>query len=153
MENMRKLERGEKDRSFPAKARCEAIKKITDESFLRTVLTNYSDKRTLETTREKMKSIGLDPIYHKVPEIHEVNKLFESLKNEGFIDVWHLPFENVMTRLAACIFFFTPTDESKLEAVWKKFGEILNFYYRRNEEKKMSSLDWRVEFNEGVDKL
>ncbi|MFA8434930.1 MAG: hypothetical protein ACEPOZ_10485 [Marinifilaceae bacterium] len=86
-----------------------------------------------------------------VPEIKAVKKHLEALKAKGLLLAWELPYENILTRLTAAIFFLTPTDESKLEEIWKEL-EIHNMLtYRLNEEKKLSQLVWRVEFNKGFE--
>lgn len=87
-----------------------------------------------------------------VPEIQDVKKYLDKLKDEGLVKEWELPYENILTRLTAAIFFLTPVDESKLEEIWKKLGDKEvdkheRLTYRLNEEKKLSQLEWRVEFN------
>ena len=75
----------------------------------------------------------------------------DELKKDGFIKEWELPYENILTRLTAAIFFLTPEDESKLEDIWGKLEVHKMLKYRINEEKKLSQLQWRVEFNKGFE--
>ena len=82
-----------------------------------------------------------------VPEIQEVKKHLDELKEKGLVQEWVLPYENILTRLTAAIFFLTPTDDSKLEEIWKELDKHPRLTYRLNEEKKLSDLVWRVEFN------
>ena len=82
-----------------------------------------------------------------VPEIIEVKKHLDELKDKGLLTEWELPYENILTRLTAAIFFFTPTDDSKLEEIWKELDKHPRLTYRLNEERKLSQLVWRVEFN------
>ncbi len=82
-----------------------------------------------------------------VPAITEVKKHLDELKEEGLIKVWELPYENLLTRLTAAIFFLDVTDESKLDELWKELDKHPMFIYRKNEEQKLSKLEWRVEFN------
>ncbi len=82
-----------------------------------------------------------------VPEIIEVKKHLDELKEKGLVKEWELPYENILTRLTAAIFFLTPTDDSKLEEIWKELDKHPRLTYRLNEEKKLSQLVWRVEFN------
>ena len=82
-----------------------------------------------------------------VPEIIEVKKHLDELKDKGLLTDWELPYENILTRLTAAIFFFTPTDDSKLEEIWKELDKHPRLTYRLNEERKLSQLVWRVEFN------
>ncbi len=41
------------------------------------------------------------------------------------------------------------TGDSKLDEVWKELERHKRLQYRLNEEKKLSNLEWRVEFNRG----
>jgi len=82
-----------------------------------------------------------------VPEIQEVKKHLDQLKDNGLLNEWELPYENILTRLTAAIFFLTPTDDSKLEEIWKELDKHPRLTYRLNEEKKLSQMVWRVEFN------
>lgn len=82
-----------------------------------------------------------------VPEIIEVKEHLDELKEKGLVKEWELPYENILTRLTAAIFFLTPTDDSKLDEIWKELEKHPMLIYRLNEEKKLSQLVWRVEFN------
>jgi len=82
-----------------------------------------------------------------VPEINAVKKHLDRLKKDGLINNWELPYENLLTRLTAAIFFLTPTDDKYLNEIWKELEVHKMLKYRINEEKKISALQWRVEFN------
>lgn len=82
-----------------------------------------------------------------VPEITAVKKHLEELTAKNLIKEWEIPYENILTRLTAAIFFLTPTEESKLEEIWKELEIHKMLQYRPNDEKKLSQLSWRVEFN------
>lgn len=82
-----------------------------------------------------------------VPEIIEVKDKLSELKEKGVIKQWELPYENLLTRRDAAIFFLTPAGENNLEEVWGELGKIPKFTYRENTERKLSQLQWRVEFN------
>ncbi len=86
-----------------------------------------------------------------VPEIKAVKRHLEELKEKGFVKYWELPYENILTRLTAAIFFITPTEESCLDKIWKELEIHKMLQYRLNEEKKLSQLEWRVEFNKGFE--
>lgn len=86
-----------------------------------------------------------------VPEIKAVKKHLDELKENGLVMEWELPYENILTRITAAIFFLTPIDESKLEEIWKELKVHKMLQYRLNEEKKLSQLVWRVEFNKGFE--
>jgi hypothetical protein len=83
----------------------------------------------------------------QVPEIIEVKDHLEALREKGLVKEWELPYENILTRLTAAIFFLTPVDRSKLDEIWKELDKHPRLTYRLNEEKKLSQLEWRVEFN------
>ena len=82
-----------------------------------------------------------------VPEIIEVKEHLDNLKEKGLVKEWELPYENILTRLTAAIFFLTPVDDSKLDEIWKELDKHPMLTYRLSEEKKLSQLVWRVEFN------
>ncbi len=86
-----------------------------------------------------------------VPDIYEVKRHLDELKDQGLIKEWELPYENILTRLTAAIFFFTPTDDSHLDSIWKELEKHPMLQYRLNEERKLSPLEWRVEFNKGFE--
>jgi len=84
-----------------------------------------------------------------VPEIQTVKRKMEDLKGRGLIKAWEIPYEEVLTRLTAAIFFLTPAEGSDPEQIWKEFDSNEMLQYRMNEEKQLSQLDWRMEFNKG----
>ena len=86
-----------------------------------------------------------------VQDIYDVKLHLDELKDKGLINEWELPYENILTRLTAAIFFLTPNDESKLDEIWKELEKHKMLHYRLNEEKKLSPLEWRVEFNKGFE--
>ncbi len=85
----------------------------------------------------------------KVPEIIEVKNHLDKLKTSGLIESWELPYENLLTRRSAAIFFvsFTTEGRSQIEDVWDELGSYENFSFRANEEKKLSDLNFRLTFN------
>ena len=82
-----------------------------------------------------------------VPEITEVKNHLDDLKKNNLIKEWELPYENLLTRLTAAVFFLEAVDKSKLEEIWKELDKHPRLTYRKNEEKKLSQMEWRVEFN------
>jgi len=82
-----------------------------------------------------------------VPEINAVKKQLSDMEDRGLVRAWELPYEHILTRLTAAIFFLTPSDETRIEDIWKELSEFPRFTSRVNQEKKLSKLDWRVEFN------
>ena len=86
-----------------------------------------------------------------VPDITKVKEHLDELKGKGLINEWELPYENLLTRLTAAVFFLETVDESKLEEIWKELDKHPRLAYRKNEEKKLSQLEWRVEFNKNFE--
>lgn len=82
-----------------------------------------------------------------VPEIKEVKNHLQQMKNQGFLKDWELPYENLLTRLSAAIFFISPCSEDKLDEIWENMKIFVGFRYKKNEDKKMSQLEYRIEFN------
>jgi hypothetical protein len=101
-------------------------------------ITNYKIKY-------RMTQIG------NVREIIAVKNHLDVLKEKGLIKEWEIPYEEILTRLAAAIFFLTPEQETNLGELWKELEVHNMLQYRLNEEKKLSQLEWRIEFNKGYE--
>lgn len=86
-----------------------------------------------------------------VPQIKAVKAQLDSLQKSGLIKEWEIPYENILTRLTAAIFFFTPAKDDLLDSIWKELSVNPMIHYRPNDEKKLSTLAWRVEFNKGFE--
>jgi hypothetical protein len=84
-----------------------------------------------------------------IPEINEVKTQLDILKEQQLIRAWELPYENLLTRLTAAIFFLEPADETKIEEVWTALEKYPLLDYKKNEMKTLSALSWQVEFNKG----
>jgi hypothetical protein len=82
-----------------------------------------------------------------VPDIIAVKQHLSELKEQGLIKEWEIPYEQILTRLTAAIFFLTPAAESSLVQVWKELERHKRLHYRPNYENTLSRLLWRVEFN------
>ncbi|MEL7003772.1 MAG: hypothetical protein AAFN93_13700 [Bacteroidota bacterium] len=82
-----------------------------------------------------------------VPEITEVKNHFDSMKSEGLIEQWELPYENLLTRRSAAIFFVKPKSSDAADDIWKQMEKYDDFYTRENTEKLLSELEYRVTFN------
>lgn len=83
-----------------------------------------------------------------VPEITEIKEKLEQLKSDGLIEKWELPYENILTRRSAALFFVTPKNEEKTEDIWSELNSYENFSSRLNEEKKLSDLAYVITFSE-----
>ena len=86
-----------------------------------------------------------------VPEINAVKRTLDELKSRGLVQSWELPYENILTRLTAAIFFLTPADVCDVSDIWRELEVHKMLQFRINEEKKLSDLEWRVEFNKGFE--
>ncbi len=87
----------------------------------------------------------------KVPEILAVKTQLEELKAKGFIKEWEVPYENILTRLTAAIFYLTPAADGATAQIWQALGNNTGLTYRLNEDKELSKMMWRVEFNHGFE--
>ncbi len=82
-----------------------------------------------------------------ISEINEVKDHLERLKSLGVIRNWELPYENILTRRSAAIFFLDPRDEASMEQVVSELERYENFRHRINSEKKLSDLEYRITFS------
>lgn len=83
-----------------------------------------------------------------VPEIVKVKNHLEQLKGEGLVQEWDLPYENLLTRVSAAIFFVSPASEAKAGAIWDQLKAYPNFSYRENSERVLSKLAYRITFED-----
>ena len=85
-----------------------------------------------------------------VKQISEVKSLLDQLRSKELIDQWELPYENLLTRLTAAIFFITPREGYKDDPseIWHELGQYENFSVRPNYEKKLSTLSFRITFSQ-----
>ncbi|MCL6589881.1 MAG: hypothetical protein K6U80_08010 [Firmicutes bacterium] len=83
-----------------------------------------------------------------VPEIIKVKQHLDQLKEKGLVQEWELPYENLLTRVSAAIFFLTPASEEKAGAIWEELKQYPNFAYRENTEQKLSKLKYRITFED-----
>jgi hypothetical protein len=82
-----------------------------------------------------------------ITSIVEVKNKLSSLQQEGLIKEWELPYENLLTRLGAAVFFVTLSAGTDPEAIWQQLDLFPGFSYKENVEKLISQLTWRIEFN------
>lgn len=82
-----------------------------------------------------------------VKEINEIKKQLEQLRANGLIENWELPYENLLTRLSAAIFFLTPIAEDIEGKIWQELAKHEDFSFRLNQDKKLSGLMYRVTFS------
>jgi hypothetical protein len=85
-----------------------------------------------------------------VPQIIAVKHQLDAMKNElELITNWELPYEDLLTRRSAAIFFLTPAAESEewLQKTWSHLKKFEHFSQRVNHEKTLSQMSYRVTFN------
>ena len=85
-----------------------------------------------------------------VKQIAEVKEHLDQMRANGLIEKWELPYENLLTRLNAAIFFLTPTGQYQNDpsGIWSELEKYENFSFRLNKEMKLSQLVYRITFNE-----
>lgn len=83
-----------------------------------------------------------------VPEIIEVKELLESLKAQKLLTAWELPYENILTRRGAAVFFLTLDEGAQREEIWRSLEKYDHFSYQLNDETRLSKLQYRVTFSE-----
>jgi hypothetical protein len=84
-----------------------------------------------------------------VPEIIEVKEHLDRLKSEGLVQEWELPYENILTRRSAAIFFLNLAEgqDAETSKVWSELERYSNFSTRDNSEQKLSKLKHRITFS------
>lgn len=85
-----------------------------------------------------------------VLDIVKVKTHLAQLKEKGLVREWELPYENLLTRLSAAIFFMTPTNPEHAASIWEEFEAYPNFGYRENNERKLSQLEYRMTFEDPI---
>lgn len=85
-----------------------------------------------------------------VPEINKFKADLEALQSKKLIKAWELPYENLLTRISAAIFFLTPIDLSAESKIWNALKKHGKLKYSANEDQKLSTLKYRVTVNEGT---
>ena len=89
-----------------------------------------------------------------VPEIIEVKKHLTELKAKKLISTWELPYENILTRRSAAVFFLDFEELADKEKVWKDLERYEHFCYQKNTEQILSKLAYQITFSkEEKDKI
>ena len=70
-----------------------------------------------------------------IPEIKRVKAHLDNLKEQNLVREWELPYENLLTRLTAAIFFLTPEKGVDLTRIWKELEVHKMLRYQLNEDK------------------
>jgi hypothetical protein len=82
-----------------------------------------------------------------IPDIVQVKGTLEKLKEQNLLAGWELPYENLLTRLTAALFFIDPADGVDLNHIWREFQGYADFNYSANTERKLSAMKYRLTFN------
>ena len=86
-----------------------------------------------------------------IPEIEAVKAQLRELKKAAGSVSGNFPMRRILTRLTAAIFFLAPAAGTDIGELWAALGVHDGLQYRPNDEKKLSGLPWRVEFNKGFE--
>jgi len=81
-----------------------------------------------------------------VKEIKEVKSIFAQLSSGGIVKTWELPYENLLTKLSAAIFFFSSDNNQDVNNVDYALGKIPGYRRKTNDVYELSKLDYRVDF-------
>ncbi len=84
-----------------------------------------------------------------VPDIIAVEEKLEALKKDNLIASWELPYKNLLTRLDAAIFFFTPVNGAALQGITERLSAVPGFKCESNVDTKLSRLDYKAQFIDG----
>lgn len=84
------------------------------------------------------------------PKIAKAKEFLDLLKTKHkLIAQWELPYENLLTRLDAAIFFCNPTENIDEKKLWQQLDTAFSgFEYRLNEEKKLSEMTYCLTFKD-----
>ncbi|MNW42816.1 hypothetical protein D3C74_200000 [compost metagenome] len=83
-----------------------------------------------------------------VQEIKEIRNYLDKLKQNGIIMSWELPYENLLTRLSAAIFFFTLTENANLSDIKDCFKEFNNVNIVPHEPGNISQMPYKIIFDQ-----
>jgi len=82
----------------------------------------------------------------QVKEIIDVKDRLDQLVQDGLARSWELPYENILTRRSAAIFFVDPIAD--MDGIADVLAQYDNFSYRKNEEHTLSNLPFRITFSQ-----
>ncbi len=87
-----------------------------------------------------------------VPKITRIKAILEEIKQQGdLITDWVLPYENILTRLDAGIFFCNLKPGTDGTALWETLAQKTEgFEHKPNEDKKLSDMEHRITFKDVI---
>ncbi|GIP23201.1 hypothetical protein [Paenibacillus sp. J22TS3] len=80
-----------------------------------------------------------------IPDIQNFKMLLDQSREKGLITAWELPYEQLLTRLQAAIFFFNSASQDVPSELYSLFAEYPGLTIQRNEGT-MSSMDYQISF-------
>ncbi|MFB7304411.1 hypothetical protein [Heyndrickxia sporothermodurans] len=86
-----------------------------------------------------------------VEEIKKLKLSMETLRHNGLIIKWELPYENLLTRLSASIFFFTPAEDANLNELQKHIlKEFPNATIIPHQPANISQMPFKIVFDQNM---
>lgn len=82
-----------------------------------------------------------------IEEIKEIKSLLIEMTEGGVLQCWELPYENILTRREAALFFFTPKTEQALEVVRDRLASCGDSKIEKNTDKTISMMSHRLRFD------
>lgn len=86
------------------------------------------------------------PQIGNIPEINDIKECLDVMKEECLVQEWELPYEYLLTRRTAAIFFLSAVDKVHLDDIWQRLDQIEGFEYMENTTKTLSNLDYQITF-------
>ncbi|NMM55480.1 hypothetical protein [Paenibacillus aquistagni] len=83
-----------------------------------------------------------------IEEIQSVKSCLEKLKQKGIIIAWELPYENLLTRLNAAIFFFTPSEGVNPVVIQEHLIEYPNASVTPHQPAAISQMPYKIAFEQ-----
>jgi hypothetical protein len=68
-----------------------------------------------------------------IPDIQNFKQLLNHCKEKGLITDWELPYEQLLTRLSAAIFFFNVGSDAVPDELYTLFAKYPGLVIHRNE--------------------
>ena len=79
-----------------------------------------------------------------IPGIVSVKEKLVELESLGYIKQWELPYERLLTKLDAAIFYIAPNDGYDLEAIGVQLNKVCKCDFQKNVNGKLSALPYEI---------
>lgn len=83
-----------------------------------------------------------------VEEIKRIKACLDTLKKNGLIIEWELPYENLLTRYTAAIFFFTPAENFNPADIRQYLTEFPDANVLPHEPANISRMPYKIVFDQ-----